>query len=34
MDLAASIADTRRLLMAAAGRLARAVGIGLDLARR
>ncbi len=33
MDLAASMADTERLLSAAAGRLARAVGIGLDLAR-
>jgi len=33
MDLAAAIADTERLLTAAAGRLARSVGIGLELAR-
>ncbi|MEO6346071.1 MAG: glycerate kinase [Candidatus Limnocylindria bacterium] len=33
MDLAAAIADTERLLIAAAGRLARSVGIGLELAR-
>jgi glycerate kinase len=34
MDLAASMADTERLLEAAAARLARTVGIGLGLARR
>jgi hypothetical protein len=28
------MADTQRLLVAAAGRLARSVGIGLELARR
>jgi glycerate kinase len=33
MDLAAAMADTERLLQAAAGRLARSVGIGLELAR-
>ncbi|MBA3740690.1 MAG: glycerate kinase, partial [Chloroflexi bacterium] len=33
MDLAAAIADTERLLTAAAGRLARSIGIGLELAR-
>lgn len=33
MDLAAAMADTERLLAAAAGRLARSVGIGLELAR-
>lgn len=32
MDLAAAMADTERLLVAAAGRLARSVSIGLDLA--
>ena len=34
MDLAGSMADTDRLLEAAAARLARTVGIGLELARR
>ena len=34
MDLAAAMADTERLLEAAAARLARTVGIGLGLARR
>ena len=33
MELAESMADTERLLTAAAGRLARTVGIGLELAR-
>jgi glycerate kinase len=33
MDLAAAMGDTPRLLAAAAGRLARTVGIGLELAR-
>jgi glycerate kinase len=33
MDLADAMADTERLLMVAAGRLARSVGIGLELAR-
>ena len=33
MDLAGAMADTERLLTAAAGRLARSVGIGLALAR-
>ena len=33
MDLDAAMADTERLLIAAAGRLARSVGIGLELAR-
>jgi glycerate kinase len=33
MDLAEAMADTERLLQAAAGRLARSVGIGLELAR-
>lgn len=33
MDLATAMADTDRLLTAAAGRLARSVGIGLELAR-
>jgi glycerate kinase len=33
MDLPTAIADTERLLIAAAGRLARTVGIGLELAR-
>ena len=33
MDLEAAMADTERLLIAAAGRLARSVGIGLELAR-
>jgi glycerate 2-kinase len=33
VDLATSMADTERLLEAAAGRLARTVGIGLELAR-
>jgi len=33
MDLAEAIADTERLLIAAAGRLARSVGIGLELTR-
>jgi glycerate kinase len=33
MDLAAAMADTERLLQAAAGRLARTVGIGMELAR-
>ena len=33
MDLDAAMADTERLLMAAAGRLARSIGIGLELAR-
>ncbi len=34
LDLADAMAGTERLLTAAAGRLARAVGIGLELARR
>ncbi len=34
IELAEAMADTERLLTAAAGRLARAVGIGLELARR
>ena len=34
IELADAMADTERLLTAAAGRLARAVGIGLELARR
>ncbi|CAN5588809.1 MAG: glycerate kinase [Chloroflexi bacterium] len=33
MDLADAMADTERLLIAAAGRLARSVGIGLEMAR-
>ena len=33
MDLEAAMADTERLLIAAAGRLARTIGIGLELAR-
>lgn len=33
MDLADAMADTDRLLQAAAGRLARSIGIGLELAR-
>jgi glycerate 2-kinase len=33
MELAEAMADTERLLQAAAGRLARSVGIGLELAR-
>ena len=33
MDLAEAMADTNRLLEAAAGRLARSIGIGLELAR-
>ncbi|MGH2446000.1 MAG: glycerate kinase [Candidatus Limnocylindria bacterium] len=33
MDLAEAMADTERLLQAAAGRLARSIGIGLELAR-
>lgn len=33
MDLADAMADTERLLIAAAGRLARSVGIGLELTR-
>ncbi|HUF05816.1 MAG TPA: glycerate kinase [Candidatus Binatia bacterium] len=33
MDLADAMADTERLLQAAAGRLARTVGIGMELAR-
>jgi glycerate kinase len=33
MDLPGAMADTERLLVAAAGRLARTVGIGLELAR-
>ncbi|MCA1570644.1 MAG: glycerate kinase [Chloroflexi bacterium] len=33
MDLAEAMADTDRLLQAAAGRLARSIGIGLELAR-
>ncbi|MDQ2674959.1 MAG: glycerate kinase [Chloroflexota bacterium] len=33
MDLSTAMADTERLLVAAAGRLARSVGIGLELAR-
>ena len=32
-DLASAMADTERLLVAAAGRLARSIGIGLELAR-
>ena len=32
MDLADAMADTQRLLTAAAARLARSVGIGLELA--
>jgi glycerate kinase len=32
-DLATAMADTERLLMAAAARLARGIGIGLELAR-
>lgn len=32
-DLVSAMADTRRLLVAAAGRLARTVGIGMELAR-
>ena len=34
MELAEAMADTERLLVAAAGRLARSIGIGLELARR
>jgi glycerate kinase len=34
MDLATAMADTERLLAAAARRLARSIGIGLELARR
>jgi glycerate kinase len=34
MELASAMADTDRLLRAAAGRLARTVGIGLELASR
>jgi glycerate kinase len=34
LELADAMADTERLLIAAAGRLARAVGIGLELSRR
>ncbi len=33
MDLADAMADTERLLIAAAGRLARSVGIGLEMSR-
>ena len=33
VDLATAMADTERLLVAAAGRLARSIGIGLELAR-
>lgn len=33
MDLAEAMADTRRLLVAAAGRLARIIGAGMELAR-
>ncbi len=33
MDLATAMAETERLLVAAAGRLARTIGIGLELAR-
>jgi glycerate kinase len=33
MDLTTAMADTERLLVAAAGRLARTIGIGLELAR-
>jgi glycerate kinase len=33
MELAEAMADTERLLQAGAGRLARSVGIGLELAR-
>ena len=33
MDLEAAMADTKRLLVAAAARLARTVGVGLELAR-
>ena len=33
MDLSTAMADTERLLRAAAGRLARSIGIGLELAR-
>ena len=33
MDLETAMADTERLLVAAAGRLARSIGIGLELAR-
>jgi glycerate kinase len=34
MDLATAMADTERLLVAAARRLARSISIGLELARR
>jgi hypothetical protein len=33
MDLEAAMADTERLLVAAAGRLARSIGIGLELSQ-